>query len=267
MTTLIDPVTAAGEACPAILDSEFAIRYTGLVDIIKAWTERYFQFEQSDVLDFGCGEGITALGFARRLKTKSVTAVDIMPDVHQCLPRARAAIGLNSLPANLRTRQISVGENFYPNEKFDLIYSWSVLEHVEQPMLDHVIGQLKSRLKPNGLIFSQIAPLYYSAEGAHLCHRLPGVWRHLLTQDSVYYSQLTQACQDEVERDALWSCYQTLNKLTAPELKRRFERAGMTLVAEYTTEDQVGEPPPELLEIFNRSTLMTNQVVLLYKAV
>lgn len=247
-------------------DVEFNVRYTNLVDIIQSWTEQYLDFSCADILDFGCGEAITALGFACRLNAKSVSAVDIMPDVHRCLDRSMQNLG-SPLPDNLHAKQITPAENFMSGKKFDLIYSWSVFEHIEQTILDEVIAQLQSRLKPGGLLFTQIAPLFYAADGSHLAHRVPQPWAHLTMQDDLYRKRLTEACTSAEERDALWACFSTLNKLTAPELKRRLDRTGMTLLREYTSEStDAGEPPATLLEIFTREVLMTNQVVLLYRS-
>lgn len=246
-------------------DQEFNVRYTTLVDIILSWVAPYLEVSSPDILDFGCGEGVTALGFARRFQAGSVSAVDIMPDVLRCLDRSMQNLGL-PLPDNLHAKQISPAENFMAGKKFDLIYSWSVFEHIEQTIFDEVIAQLKSRLKPGGLLFTQIAPLFYSVDGSHLAHRVPEPWAHLTMQDDLYLKRLTEACATTEERDALWACFRTLNKLTAPELKRRIDRTGMTLLREYTSEHAgFGEPPAGLLEIFTREVLMTNQVVLLYQ--
>jgi 2-polyprenyl-3-methyl-5-hydroxy-6-metoxy-1,4-benzoquinol methylase len=246
-------------------DPEFEVRYTVVADIIQSWTAQYLDVSSADVLDFGCGEGITALGFARRFQAKSVSAVDIMPDVRRCLDRSMQNLGL-PLPANLQARQIAPAEDFMAGKKFDLIYSWSVFEHIEQTILDEVIAQIASRLKPGGLLFTQIAPLFYAADGSHLAHRIPEPWAHLTMQGDLYLKRLTEACTRTDERDALWACFSTLNKLTAPELKRRLDRTGMTLLREYTSENaDSGEPPSALLEVFTREALMTNQVVLLHQ--
>ena len=247
------------------MDAEFEVRYVKLVDIIKSWTDVYLDLSGADILDFGCGEAITALGFARRVNAKSVSAVDIMPDVLRCCDRSVQNLGV-SPPANLLTKQITPAEDFLPGKMFDLIYSWSVFEHIDQTIFDEVIAQLQSRLKPGGLLFTQIAPLFYSADGSHLSHRVPQPWAHLTMQDDLYYKRLGEACTSMEERDALWACFSTLNKLTAPELVRRLDRTGMTLLRQYTSEIENQEPPPAaLLEVFTREVLMTNQVVLLYR--
>ncbi|MDP2370082.1 class I SAM-dependent methyltransferase [Rhodoferax sp.] len=259
--------TALTACASGIGDEAFRVRYIDLPDIIQGWVGDYLKLESSDVLDFGCGEGITALGMARRFNSRSVRGVDIMPDPLQCLPRARQALGLDALPQNLSLMQIEPGAQVAEPGSFDLIYSWSVFEHVQQPLIGSVLAQLKRLLRPGGYLFIQIAPLYYSSEGSHLFHRVAEPWGHLQNQDSVYFDKLCKACGNKEEVDALWSCYQWLNRLTVPELKRLLSEAGLKVVRDYTTEDpNASRLPAMLLDTFKRETLLVNQVVMLCRA-
>jgi SAM-dependent methyltransferase len=245
-------------------DSAFEARYIKLADIIHDWVKQNLDFEKSDVLDFGCGEGITALGIADRFAAKSVFGVDIMPDPQRCLSVAGRELGIASLPSNLKLRQISPSEEFAPHGSFDLIYSWSVFEHVQQPILDSLLKQLHNLLRPDGYLFIQIAPLYYSSEGSHLFHKISEPWGHLVNQDSVYFDKLCKSCDSQVEIDALWSCYQWLNKLTGPELVSKLTSTGFEIVRQYVTQDEhLAKIPPQLLSVFNNDVLGTNQIVLL----
>lgn len=245
-----------------IEDQATRTRYVDLPNIIESWVGGSMDIGASDILDFGCGEGLTALAFASRLGARSVAGVDIMPDPLRCLDRARAHLGMEALPENLDLRQIAPGEDFLPGRKFDLIYSWSAFEHVEQSLLESVIAQLRARLKPNGMLFIQVAPLYYSAEGGHLFHKISQPWGHLLNQDSAYFSALCSACDSKEETDALWSCYQWLNRLTADRLVELVQEAGLRIVRKHLTQDEY--PLPEkLLRAYNKDALLTNQIVLL----
>ena len=247
-------------------DQEFAVRYNGLVDIIDSWVSPYHSLGDMDILDFGCGEAITALGFAQRHNVRSILGVDIGPDVYRCAARAEENVGSGLLPTNLQIKQIQAGEDFSQGSKFDLIYSWSVFEHIDQSIFDSVIRNLRNLLKPKGLLFVQIAPLFYSADGSHLYHRVPEPWAHLTMQSDRYLDRLTNACASLEERDALWGCFATLNRITAPELKRRLDATGLTLLREFYSEDsEKGDPPSDLLEVYQKDVLVTNQVVLLYQ--
>lgn len=248
-----------------ISDPGFRARYVDVPDIVESWVSERVELASADVLDFGCGEGIAALGMVRRKKVRSLLGVDIMPDPARCLPVASEQLGLESLPGNLELQQIGSGADFAPGRRFDLVYSWSVFEHVEQRKVLAVLEQLRTKLKPGGYLFVQIAPLYYSADGSHLFHRIPEPWGHLRNQDSDYFRKLCEACDSREEVDALWSCYQWLNRMTVPELRRKLVEAGFDVEREYTC-GAPHEVPAELLEVYQREALETNQVVFLARA-
>lgn len=245
-------------------DEGFEARFVKLPDIIRDWTKDHLDLETAEILDFGCGQGVTALGMAMRNKARQVSAVDIMPDVSQCLDISRAALGIDSLPSNIALSRIGPGEDFCSGQIFDLVYSWSVFEHVEQRLFDSVLAQLHAKLKPDGYLFIQIAPLFFSAEGSHLFHRIPIPWGHLTIQESAYYGMLCDACGSREEIDHLWSCYQWLNRVTGVDLKRRLLASGFNIVREYMTQDpHVDCLPASLLDIYRQDVLLTNQIVLL----
>jgi SAM-dependent methyltransferase len=237
-------------------------KFLVLPDIIREWVAEHRSLDGASILDFGCGEATTALGMSLRFRPRRVVGVDIMADPDRCLPAAREQLGLEALPPNLALHRVARGALHDPRDRFDLIYSWSVLEHVDRRLLPEVLHMLREALTPDGLLFVQVAPLYYSAEGSHLFERIPEPWGHLLNQHDVYYAKLAHAVEDPDERRALWSTYRTLNKLTADELIQATRDAGLHLLRTYTTRDTY-EVPPRLPEIFNEAVLCTNQVVLL----
>ncbi|MFC1781266.1 class I SAM-dependent methyltransferase [Planctomycetota bacterium] len=68
----------------------------------------------------------------------------------------------------------------------DMVVSHSVLEHVED--LDSSLSEINRILKPKGLLFLTVSPLYFSSFGAHLYRdgkRLEQ-WEHLIPGSSVY---------------------------------------------------------------------------------
>ena len=243
----------------------FEDHYITLPDIIKSWVDSYVDLAGARVLDFGCGHGITALAMAMRFNAR-VLGVDVMPDPAECLPRAHAGLGIDALPENLELRQIEPGENFRAGEEFDLIYSWSSFEHISQDIIDRVLDQIKSRLSQNGCLFLQIAPLHYSAEGSHLFHRIPEPWGHIWNQESIYFRKLSESCESDDEVAALWSCFQTLNKLTASDLVELMHQHGFEIIREDKTEDQY-QPHPGLEEVICPDVLRTNQIIILARHV
>jgi len=245
-----------------IADEGFRDRFLKLPMIIDTWVSPYLSLKGSRVLDFGCGEGITALGLTLKHAPAEVIGVDIMPDPDRCPEQAKKHLGLETLPETMHLHRVRAGELPDEARDLDLIYAWSVFEHVDQTILGEVLGQLLSRLKPRGLLFVQIAPLYYSSLGSHLCHKVPEPWGHLTTQTNLYEARLRAACESEEEFESLWSTFRTLNRITAEELEQAIVKAQFKVLRKYTT-TETAKPPATLTAIFKEAVLRTDQVVIL----
>jgi cyclopropane fatty-acyl-phospholipid synthase-like methyltransferase len=248
----------------SISDPTYQSKFVDLVRIISEWTSDYFSIEGKDILDFGCGEATTALGMALQKKPRRIVGVEIQDEYLRCLPLAREQIGLDAFPENINLIKVVPGQMHSLSDRFDLIYSWSVFEHVEQSFIPAVLQSLRGLLKPNGLFFMQVAPLYYSAEGSHMKPWIPEPWAHLRYQHSVYKDMLERGCPDTNELRTLWSVYTTLNKVTADQLVQHAKNAGFEILRDYRTQDEI-EPSEDLLRIFQRDVLITNQVVMLLR--
>jgi hypothetical protein len=133
-------------------------------------------------------------------------------------------------PNNLGFRQVEARE-VNVAVQFDCIYSWSVFEHVDWEILDDVVSGFRSVLKDGGLVFTQIAPLYYSPGGAHLYDICDEPWIHLTRQRNRLKADIL--CSDHPNKERIWSCYGTLNKLTADRLVDLFESHGFKVERGY----------------------------------
>jgi SAM-dependent methyltransferase len=229
---------------------------------LAEWLDPHGGLDGKDILDFGCGEATTVLSLALRWPRSRVTGVEIGRDLDRCLPLAREQLGLAALPPNMALHLVRPGELPDPRARFEVIYSWSAMEHVDQALLPAVLRQLRAALKPGGKLFIQIQPLYYSSDGGHLMYKVPERWGHLLNQDSRYAEKLRAACRDEAEFRALSSMYRTLNRVTAPHLFALVEAAGMRIVRRFVAREEHAIPAP-LLEIYNEAVLRTHGVELL----
>lgn len=247
-----------------ISDEVYRDKFLKLPQVINGWIYKYGGFAERDILDFGCGEGTTAIGIALQYQPSRVVGIDINADAERCLPLAKSQLNLDRLPGNLHFYRVEPGKLHNPSDRFDLIYAWSVFEHVDQAILPDVLGSLRDILKSNGVFFLQITPLYYSSDGSHLYRWVPELWGHLLNQHSRYYEKLSKACSDREQLASLWSMYRTLNRMTAPGLVDMIEKAGFKIVREYLTHDGHAIPP-ELRVVYREEALRTNQVVLVAK--
>jgi SAM-dependent methyltransferase len=265
-----------------INDPLYRAKFVNCPDIIEDWLSEHGGLAGRDVLEFGCGEGTMSLGMALRKETRRVVGVEILDVLKQCLHLARREIRLESLPANLDLFQITPGQQLLQFGQFDLVYSWSVFEHVSQDLLAQVLSSIKAVLKPQGLFFLQISPLYYSSNGSHMGPWVKEPWAHLSMQEDAFHRALLTAAptpanvrsewsvyipieaDTPTERAALWDTYITLNKVTATQLCRMVREAGLEIVRDYRTKTDAAVPP-HLAEIYQEDVLTTEQIVLLMR--
>ena len=267
-----------------IQDPTYRTKFVDITDLIdEEWLGPYGGIAGKDILEFGCGEGAMALGMALRKSAKRVVGIEVLDVYKHCLPIAGKQIGIDALPGNLELVKIAPGGALDRFGTFDFVYSWSVIEHVTQTMLPDMLGTIRDALKPGGLFFLQISPLYYSAFGSHMQPWIAQPWAHLSMQHDLYKNALDNAppTSEEVkaawgvyipqnadkatERAALWETYTTLNRLTAPQLCRLASDAGFEILRDYRTTTDDIPVPRDLGEIYDHETLKTEQVVLLLR--
>ncbi|KAH4600861.1 hypothetical protein HBH82_186620 [Parastagonospora nodorum] len=120
--------------------------------------------EKLRYLDIGCGGGIFAESAARLPTTKSVTAIDPTPEVLKIAEGHKRRDPTLMQPGRLSYLNTSIEDlplPATPNEAFDIVTLFEVLEHVNAPgpFLQHVLPHVK----PGGwLILSTIARTWTS---------------------------------------------------------------------------------------------------------
>jgi 2-polyprenyl-3-methyl-5-hydroxy-6-metoxy-1,4-benzoquinol methylase len=245
-------------------DETYRAKFLNVPDIIADWVRDHGGLEGRRILDFGCGEATMALGIALRHGAERVVAIDTHSEIDNCRVYAKAQLGLDSLPDNLELVRMEPDAPLDTLGTFDVIYSWSVFEHVSQDLIIDCFEKMKRVLRPGGVMFLQTTPLYYSAEGSHLKPWVPAPWAHLAMQQDLFYAALRAKTDSEEQALHLIWVYETLNRVTAPQLLRAAKRAGFKIVREYTTVEEF-EIPEDVKEIYNEDVLRTNQLVFLAK--
>lgn len=238
-----------------------------LVDIpyyLSQWLEPYGGIRGKRILDFGCGKGFASAGLALLYEPEMVVGVDINTEFTMAQDFFKNTTELPNLPSSLVYETVEPGAISTLGD-FDVIFSWSVFEHVGNRVYEAVLENLISKLKVGGFLFVQIAPLYFSPEGSHLWRIGYKNWEHLTGQLSDVYSDLMQRADIPLEeKNALWSMFMTLNRITGDELLARFRRSGLVVLREQR--DMVETTPPQvLLSAYQPTTLMNNQIVALLK--
>ena len=256
-------------------EKTFNAKFYWAVDTFRDWLPTTFDFPGSRILDFGCEYGVMTLAIALRLKPQRVVGVDINALHRQLLDLVKDKIAIDHLPANLEFYQVEPVEDLSTRFQFDAIFTWSTFEHVNQPNLAHVVQALHNCLCSEGFVFLQISPLYYSALGAHLDTLVDLPWVHLLMQNNLLRHAVFSAAKNETyaqEDDenyaaikaGIWSCYETLNKITADQVIELFEANGFTTVKQMRT-DCSATPPPSLTRIFSPELLKNEGLFVLFQ--
>jgi ubiquinone/menaquinone biosynthesis C-methylase UbiE len=259
---------------PVTRDPWFWSHYEQIPNIVRSLTPARCFSATNQIVDFGCGDGAATLGMAERAEA-CVTGLDLYRTFAHLPNVMQQNLGRSQAPANLRFIQNELGRPLPVGDNFaDLIYSWSVFEHLAD--VSGALSEFYRISKPNGVLFIQIDPLYYSPFGSHLQRLVGEPWAHLRYDEQDYLKMITVA-KDTVpphERDTLYNEnsfedlkkhllreYRSLNKITAEELTESISAAGFRISMRkvFQVEDLV--PDMSLVEKFGRDNLMTNQIV------
>jgi SAM-dependent methyltransferase len=111
-----------------------------------------------------------------------------------------------------------------PNDTFDVVFSWSTFEHVSKPVA--MLREIKRILKPSGVFFLQIWPLYYSEHGGHLWQLIPEPFPQLQMPPYAIERRIQGRLGTDRSRDALDE-FRSLNRMTLDDLQRALLAAGL----------------------------------------
>ncbi len=177
------------------------------------------------VADIGCGDGIIDLALMHRGEPRQLTGFDLNPVNVDHLNGLADERGLPGVPDGLHFARSAPTVIPAPDDTFDVVVTWSAFEHVGDPLtLMRDIGRV---LKPEGVLFLQIWPMYHSQHGGHLWDWVEGDFPHLMRSG------------DEVQREILASGHEHasymagevryLNRATIDDLQRAILAAGLAV--------------------------------------
>jgi SAM-dependent methyltransferase len=254
-------------------DTWFYSHFVTAANEIGDHLSRFVRLNQSRVLDFGCGDGFTALGLSR-FEMREIVGVDLN-EAFRFLPEiADRYLGKSSLPGNLSFQRVDDGNPLpFEDDSFNAAYAWSVMEHVQD--VDGVLLELYRILAPDGILFIQIEPLYHSPFGSHLQRLIPEPWGHLTMSEDDFLESAWNA-PDQVPKDErdlayqknefmdfkkfLVTEYQNLNRITTGELSSAAQNSGFNVITNEKRQGHPYRPPTELLERYPAEDLLTNDV-------
>jgi cyclopropane fatty-acyl-phospholipid synthase-like methyltransferase len=227
--------------------------------IISRYVRNRIVLPTARILDFGCGGmPLAAASFALRYPDAEVVGTDVeLPDHARVSEILQREVGLGP-PRNLLLHHLKPSTLPASLGQFELIYAWSVFEHIPASEIRACFALIRERLSPSGVFFFQIGGLYHSQFGSHLGLYLGKSWKHLELSLSEIYERI-QASDVPVQRkEREWRQFLELNRLTSRDFLSEAASAGLKL----SWKDEIceGDPPPKLLNAFAREALTTSEI-------
>jgi ubiquinone/menaquinone biosynthesis C-methylase UbiE len=183
------------------------------------------------ILDVGCGDMIADIGLLS-LGPNHITGLDVLTPSHDVKEHAAAAVTkaghrVSADYASRLTHVVYNGKKFpFPDNRFDLVYSWGVFEHASD--VPAVLSEMRRVVKPEGRIFIVVYPWFHCYDGSHLSDFIDEPFFHLSRPDDWVQARLKEYVVTHPDRandlEQLWPAFCTLNRYSA----RMFLDAAMT---------------------------------------
>jgi cyclopropane fatty-acyl-phospholipid synthase-like methyltransferase len=240
-------------------DEAFRVRTVSEYRRVRHVLGQEIDFDSARILDFGCGQGFAAASFALRHPKAEVIGFDVS-EVDQKLLQDRLQSQLGtSMPANLSfVSGASCPWQDLP--KFELVYSWSVFEHIRETLVEKIFAEIKAQLSDRGKMFLQIDPLYFSPKGSHLYKYFSSPWHHLMLSLDQLMETVFKPGGNEVRQQREWQQFVELNRLTATDFLGRARSAGFKPGRTALRRTQT-QPPQRLLRIYSEEALLNEELV------
>jgi SAM-dependent methyltransferase len=183
-------------------------------------------FLGKEILDVGCGYGGRSVFYAEKCGASSVHGIEVtLPMVERCRELAAELSSTKTTFAVGRAEQLP-----FPDESFDAVLSFDVLEHCEDPR--QALKEMSRVLRPAGKAWN-VFPTYKGARSSHLgyvtqlpVHRVfhPDTLMEVVNE---FVARESERLKVRVQPGASWSSIghytlPRLNGLTLEEARRIF---------------------------------------------
>jgi SAM-dependent methyltransferase len=211
--------------------------------IIDFITSDNVELDGATVADIGSGDGIIDLGVLLKARPAKLVGYDIKRVDTDALRRSMAAAGVREELPHSDTLAFVESEPDgvpAPNDTFDVVYSWSVFEHVDKPV--EMLREIHRILKPEGVLFLQIWPFFNSRHGGHLWLTIDEPFAQLSRSPFSIERELKGQPATDPSRTADDE-FRSLNRLTLDSLQRALLAAHLRIVKIELVGEAVHIPP------------------------
>lgn len=211
--------------------------------IIDFVTSDGIALEGATIADVGSGDGIIDAGVALKARPAKLVGYDIRPTDRETLERALAAAGVEEELPDAEALGFARSEGDHipaPNDTFDVVISWSVFEHVDQPV--QMLREVERILKPEGIFFLQLWPFFASQHGGHLWLSLDEPFAQLTRSPFLLEPDLMGRQGTDPSRSADDE-FRSLNRMTMDSLQRALLAAHLRIAKIELMAETVHIPP------------------------
>jgi ubiquinone/menaquinone biosynthesis C-methylase UbiE len=196
-----------------------------------------------ELLDIGCGDGIISLGLLRRGGLGQVTGMDIVPTDTAFLDREAERHGVPPVGPDDALRFVASEPDTvpFPDGSFDLATAWSVFEHVTEPR--PLLRDVHRVLRPGGVLFIQVWPLWFSEHGSHLWPFFDETFVHLTRTPEEILEHLRSRIDDPDLAQSMYDLYESCNRHTVDDIQSALLDAGFGIGKVTLTGASVHLPP------------------------
>lgn len=201
------------------------------------------EFAGKTVADVGSGDGLIDYGVFVKGKPAKLVGYDIRPTDVDVLRRLLAAAGHDEeLPSAdvFAFAESQVDGVPAPDGYFDIVYSWSVFEHVDRPI--RMLSEIRRILKPGGCLFLQLWPFFGSQHGGHLWQNVDEPFAQLRHSPFELNDVLRGKAATDPTRPADDE-FRSLNRITLDGLQRALLAAGLRISKVELLSEAVHVPP------------------------
>ncbi len=204
--------------------------------------------EGRDLLDIGCGDGIISLGLLRRSDLGSVTGMDIVATDTGFLDHEARRHGVDPVGPDDALRFVESVPDTAPFEdsSFDLATAWSVFEHVTEPR--PLLRDVHRVLRPGGVLFIQVWPLWFSEHGSHLWPFFEETFVHLTRTPEEILAHLQERIEDPALARSMFDLYESCNRHTVDDIQAALLDAGFG-IGKVTLSGASVHVPPALRDV------------------